>query len=286
MNETQLLGKPVAQALDEKTRAAAEKLAAAGTRPTLAIVRVGDDAASVSYERSIVKRAQSCGIAVESSVLDAGADTPALLAAIEGLNADAHTHGIMLFRPLLAGLDEQAACEAIAPAKDVDGCTSASLAGVFSGRSAGFAPATAAACLELADFHGVELAGKRVLVVGRSLVVGRPLAMLLLARDATVTLAHSKTPELPALAREADVVVAAAGRAGLVDAEWLRPGQTVLDVGVNMGADGKLCGDVDADAAQAAGVAFTPVPGGIGAVTTSVLLAHVAKAAARLAHPA
>ena len=285
MNAKQLLGKPVAEKLDLATRAAVDSLAAAGTSPLLAIVRVGDDASAVSYERSIVKRGETCGVAVRSAVLDAHAGMPELLARIEDLNADASVHGIMLFRPLPPALDEQAACEAIAPDKDVDGCTSASLAGVFSGSAIGFAPATAQACIELADHYGVELAGKHVLVVGRSLVVGRPLAMLLLSRDATVTLAHSKTVDAAALAREADVVVAAAGHAGLVGADWMRPGQTVLDVGVNVGADGRLCGDVDAGAAQAAGVAFTPAPGGVGAVTTSVLLSHVACAAFRYSLP-
>ena len=282
MNTTQLSGKPVAQALDAATRAAAEKLSASGTPPVLAIVRVGADASAVSYERSIAKRADSCGVAVKSVVFGAGTAMPELLSRIAELNADASVHAVMLFRPLPEGLDEQAACEAIAPQKDVDGCTCASLAGVFAGHGAGFPPATAAACIEVADHYGVELAGKRVLVVGRSLVVGRPLAMLMLSRDATVTLAHSKTPDMPALVRAADVVVAAAGRAGLVGADCMRPGQVVFDVGVNVGEDGKLRGDVDADAACSADVAFTPVPGGIGAVTTSVLLSHAVRAAGRL----
>ena len=279
MNAKLLLGKPVAEKIDAATRKASDAFFGRGIRPTLAVVRVGDDGAAASYERSIMKRADACGVDVESVVLAADAGTPELLARIDELNADPTVHGIMLFRPLPPAFDEQVACEAIAPHKDVDGCTSASLAGVFAGSGVGFAPATAAACVELADHYGVELAGKHVCVVGRSLVVGRPLAMLLLARDATVTLAHSKTKDAAALAREADIIVAAAGHAGLVDAGWLRPGQTVLDVGVNVGTDGKLCGDVDADAAQAADVAFTPVPGGIGAVTTSVLLSHVASAA-------
>ncbi len=281
MNETLLLGKPVAEKLDAATRGRAAELADVGAPPTLAIVRVGDDASAVSYERSIVKRAEKCGVSVRSLVLQADAGTPGLLACMGKLNADASVHGIMLFRPLPPAFDERAACEAIAPAKDVDGCTAASLAAVFSGSWEGFAPATAQACVELADHYGVEFARRRVLVVGRSLVVGRPLAMLLLARDATVQIAHSRTENLPALALEADVVVAAAGHAALVGKECLKPGQVVLDVGVNVGADGALCGDVDEKAAQAAGVAFTPVPGGVGAVTTSVLLSHVVCAAER-----
>lgn len=281
MNETLLLGKPVAEKLDAATRGRAAELADAGAPPTLAIVRVGDDASAVSYERSIVKRGEKCGVSVRSLVLRPEAGTPGLLACVGKLNADASVHGIMLFRPLPPAFDERAACEAIAPAKDVDGCTAASLAAVFSGSGEGFAPATAQACVELADHYGVEFARKRVLVVGRSLVVGRPLAMLLLARDATVQIAHSRTEGLPELALAADVVVAAAGHAGLVGKKCLKPGQVVLDVGVNVGADGALCGDVDEKAAQAAGVAFTPVPGGVGAVTTSVLLSHVVCAAER-----
>ncbi len=282
MNAKLLLGKPVAEKLDAATQKTCDALFARGIRPTLAVVRVGDDGAAISYERSIMKRGDACGVDVRSTVLAFDADTPELLARIDKLNADTSVHGIMLFRPLPPAFDEEAACEAIAAHKDVDGCTSASLAGVFTGSGVGFAPATAAACVEVADHYGIKLAGKRVCVVGRSLVVGRPLAMLLLARDATVTLAHSKTKDAAALAREADVVVAAAGHAGLVGADWLRDGQTLLDVGVNVGADGKLCGDVDAEAAQGADVAFTPVPGGIGAVTTSVLLSHVASAARNL----
>lgn len=187
-----------------------------------------------------------------------------------------------MFRPLPAHLDEAAACEALDPSKDIDGIGSAALARVFTGRGVGFAPCTAAACLEMLDAYGIDPQGKRVAVVGRSLVIGRPVALMLLERNATVTMCHSRTENLAASMREADIVVLATGRARAYGEECFRAGQVVLDVGINMDAEGNLCGDANFEAAEAAlgeTGAITPVPGGIGGVTTSVLMKHVVEAA-------
>ena len=186
-----------------------------------------------------------------------------------------------MFRPLPGHLDEDLACEALDPAKDVDGIGRGALASVFVGRGAGFAPCTAAACIEVLDAYGIDLAGKKAVVVGRSLVVGRPMSMLLLERNATVTMCHTHTADLAATVRDADIVVFATGRAKAYGPECFRPGQTVLDVGINVDEEGNLCGDVDFDAVESIVDAITPVPRGIGGVTTSVLMKHVVEAAER-----
>ena len=202
---------------------------------------------------------------------------------IRRINEDGAIHGCLLFRPLPRHLDEAAVCAALSPVKDVDGITSGSLASVFSGDGQGYPPCTAQACLELLDYYGFEPTGRRAVVVGRSLVIGRPAAMLLLNRNATVTLCHTRTADLAAECRRAELLIAAAGRAGIIGANCLSPGQVVIDVGINVDAAGHLVGDVDFAAAEAVVGAVTPVPGGVGAVTTSVLARHVLDAAAKSA---
>lgn len=281
MSAQLLKGAPVAQALDEKTREQAQALRGRGVVPSLGIVRVGERPDDMAYERSVMRRAEKAGIEVQRVVLDEQTDQETLLAEIAALNDDARVHGILLFRPLPAQLDEKAACEAIAPAKDVDAATPASLTSVFTGTGEGFAPCTAQACIEVLDHYGIALDGARVVVVGRSLVIGKPVAMLALDRNATVSIAHSHTTDLARLTRDADIVIACVGHARLLDAACFMPGQVVLDVGINF-VDGQMVGDVDTQgAAQVAG-AITPVPGGVGAVTTSVMLRHVVTAAQRL----
>lgn len=277
-----LLGKPVTDAIAADLRGRVEALAERGVAPTLAIVRVGERPDDMSYERTALKRAESLGIAVRRIVLSADVSQAGLMDAISQVNADESIHGCLMFRPLPAHLDEQAACDALDPRKDVDGAGLGSLARVFSGRGEGFAPCTAAACLEMLDHYGTEIAGKRAAVVGRSLVIGRPVAMLLMERNATVTLCHSRTDDVAAAIRDADIVVLATGRARAYGAECFRTGQTVLDVGINFDAAGVMCGDADFDAAcdmLGEEGAITPVPRGIGGVTTSVLMKHVVEAA-------
>lgn len=275
-------GAPVSAALSERVRADVQALGARGVMPRLAIVRAGASPDDLAYERGASKRAAALGVETETVALPLDVTQARLLDELARLNAAPEVHGILLLRPLPAQLDETAACNAILPDKDVDGVTNASLAAVFTGAPHGFAPCTAAACIALLDHYGVELAGKRAVVVGRSLVVGRPLAMLLLHRNATVTLCHTRTRDLAAVCREADILVAAAGREGVVGAAHVSAGQVVLDVGIHVREDGTLCGDVAFDEVEPVVAAVTPVPGGVGSVTTAVLLRHVVQAARRL----
>lgn len=272
-------GAPVAQALTEQLALRADGLKARGIVPTLAIVRVGERPEDLSYERGALKRCEKVGISVKQFTLSEQVGQEELLAVIRQINADREIHGCLLFRPLPAHIDEEVVCAALDPAKDVDGITVGSLAAVFTGSGAGFPPCTAQACMEILDYYGCDLTGKRAVVVGRSLVVGKPLAMLLLGRNATVTLCHTRTADLAAECRRAEVLIAAAGQANMIGRDHLAPGQLVLDVGINVDQDGALVGDVDFAAANEVAGAVTPVPGGVGAVTTSVLAAHVLEAA-------
>lgn len=283
-----LKGKPVADAIVADARERAEALRGRGVVPTLAVVRVGDDPGDLSYERTILKRAEAAGVAVRTVSLDADVSQPVLEVVVRQIGEDPEIHGCLLFRPLPPHLNEAAVCELIPAAKDVDGVTRASLAGVMAGealslQTAGFAPSTAEACLRVLDHYEVALSGANVAVVGRSLVVGRPLALLLTARDATVTLCHSRTRDIAVVCREADIVVCATGRARMFGRDCFRDGQVVLDVGVNFDDDGGMCGDVDAAALEPLDCSLTPVPGGVGSVTTAVTLDHVVTAAERAA---
>ena len=272
-------GAPVAQALTERLAARADQLKVQGIVPTLAIVRVGERPEDLSYERGALKRCEKVGIRVRQFALPKESSHGDLLAVIRQINGDREIHGCLLFRPLPPQMDEEAICAALDPAKDVDGITAGSLASVFAGSGAGYPPCTAQACMEILNYYGCDLTGKRAVVVGRSLVVGKPLAMLLLGQNATVTLCHTRTADLAAECRRAEVLIAAAGRASMIGRDHLSPGQLVLDVGINVDEEGNLVGDVDFAAADAIVGAVTPVPGGVGAVTTSVLAAHVLQAA-------
>lgn len=277
-----LRGAPVAGAITERLVPQVEGLVARGVTPTLAIVRVGERPDDLAYERGATKRAQKVGLGLRKVVLPADCDQARLMDAIRAVNDDPSVHGCLLLRPLPSPLDEEAACAALSPEKDVDCVTEASLYGVFSNRPKGFPPCTAEAVIELLDHYGVGLEGARVTVVGRSLVIGRPLAMMLQARNATVTMCHTHTRDLAAACREADIVVAAAGHARTVGRECARPGQVVVDVGINWDETaGRLVGDVDFDGVSAVVDGITPVPGGVGAVTTAVLAKHVVEAAKR-----
>ncbi len=272
-------GAPVAQALTERLIVKANQLKVQGIVPTLAIVRVGERPEDLSYERGALKRCEKVGIRVRQFTLPEESSHGDLLAVIEQINADREIHGCLLFRPLPPQIDEAAICAALDPAKDVDGITAGSLAAVFTGSGAGYPPCTAQACMEILNYYGCDLTGKRAVVVGRSLVVGKPLSMLLLGKNATVTLCHTRTADLAAECRRAEVLIAAAGRANMIGRDHLAPGQLVLDVGINVDENGNLVGDVDFAAADEIVGAVTPVPGGVGAVTTSVLAAHVLQAA-------
>ena len=276
-----LLGKPVADAMAADIIARAKALTASGKQPTLAIVRVGERPDDLTYERSAMKRADACGIAVKQFVLPAGASTDDVLAAVAAVNSDDSIHGCLLFRPLPEGINEQAVCNALDPAKDIDGITRGSLATLLAGTGEGFAPCTAAACIDILDHYGINPQGKKAVVLGRSLVIGKPVALMLLARNATVTVCHSRTQDLASAVRDADIVVCATGRARAYGADLFAPGQTVLDVGINFDDEGNLCGDTDFDAVESVVSAITPVPRGVGSVTTVAMLRNVVIAAER-----
>ena len=273
-----LKGAPAAAALTEKLTRRAEALRQKGVVPCLAIVRLGARDDDLAYERGAMKRCAAIGIAVRQVVLPEDADTASVLSAIRDINEDDTVHGCLIMRPLPRGVDEAAVCAALTPRKDVDGITPGAMAAVYEGR--GGAPCTAEACLTLLRHYGVALDGKRAVVVGRSAVIGRPAAMLLLRENATVTICHSHTADLPSILREADIVIAALGKAEALGVDCFRAGQTVVDVGIHSSeAKGRMVGDVDFDAAAPIVDTITPVPGGVGAVTTAVLCRHVIDAA-------
>lgn len=274
-----LKGAPVAKAISQQAALRAAELTARGITPTLAIVRVGERPDDISYEKGAVKRCDACGAAVRHVILPADVSQDELISAIRSLNQDDSVHGILMFRPLPRHIDEAAVCDSIAPEKDMDGVTEGSMAGIFSGSGKGYPPCTAQACIEILDHYGVELRGKHAVIVGRSNVIGKPAAMLLLGRNATVTICHTKTADMGVECRRADIIVAAAGKAGVISADHVSPGQIVLDVGINVTPEGKLTGDIDFDTVEPIVSAITPVPGGVGSVTTAVLAKHVVEAA-------
>ena len=274
-------GGPVAAAITEDLIRRAEALKAKGAAPGLAILRVGERPDDMAYERGAVKRCEKVGIHTLRILLPADCSQRELMAAIRRINADGTLHGCLMFRPLPGHLDEHAACVALDPAKDVDSMTSASLNTVFTGRGEGYAPCTAQSVIELLDYYGFDPCGKRAVVIGRSLVIGKPVSMLLLGRNATVTTCHTRTAALAGICREAEILVVAAGRARLVDASFTNPGQVIIDVGINVLPDGNLCGDVKFGETEPRVRAISPVPSGVGAVTTAVLCKHVIEAAER-----
>lgn len=277
----ELKGKPVADAITEKMKDKIAALAEKGTVPTLAIVRVGERPDDLSYERGALKRFAGAGARVQVHALPADCTQVQLEETICALNADAAVHGVLLFRPLPKHLCEDKIKQLLAPEKDMDCLTDAGYASLLTG-GALCPPCTPRAVVELIDHYGIDLTGKKVTVVGRSLVVGKPLALLLLGKNATVTICHTRTKDLPAECRAADVLVACAGSAKMIGPEHVHPGQIVIDVGINVDAQGNLCGDVDFAAVADTVEAITPVPRGVGSITTAVLLKHVVEAAERV----
>ena len=276
-----LKGVNVANALTEVLAERSRALSANNITPTLAILRVGERPDDISYETGAMKRCAKVGIAVRQFLLKADCTKEELLDTIRQINEDTTIHGCLMFRPLPDKDMEEAACSLLAPEKDVDGMTAGSLATVFAGKGSGFPPCTAEACMELLDHYSIPLEGKRVCVVGRSLVIGKPVSMMLQAGNATVTMCHTKTVDMAETCRSAEILVVAAGKAGVVNEQFVSPGQIVVDVGINVNAEGKLCGDVDFDTVEPLVQAITPVPGGVGSVTTAVLAKHVIEAAER-----
>ena len=277
----QLLGKEVVASLNEKIIADVNELKNKNIIPTLGFVRVGENEDDMSYERMAIKRCETLEVAYESFVLPANVSQDELLMTIDKVNNDDNVHGVLMFRPLPKHLDEEKIVNALSPQKDIDGITPSSMVGVFAGTNTGFPPCTARACMEILKHYQIDCTGKKAVVIGRSLVVGKPVAMMLLGENATVTVCHTRTVDMPSVVREAEIVIVAAGRAGVIDDSYLSAGQTVIDVGINFTDEGKLCGDVDFAKAEPIVEAITPVPGGVGTVTTSVLVGHVVEAAKR-----
>ncbi len=288
----QLLGKEVTDALNAKLIDRANALKEKGIVPTLGIVRIGEDPSDLSYEKGATKRAELIGIEVKKFLLPADATKADVLAVIDEVNADPAIHGVLMFRPLPKHLkaDTDEICNRLDPKKDVDCMTDLSNAGVFEGRAdLGFAPCTPAACMEILDYYGIDCKGKNAVVIGRSLVVGKPAAMMLMGKNATVTVCHTKTVNTAEICRNADILISAAGVLNSLTKDYVRPGQVVIDVSINWDANkpnargtlGAIAGDaVFAEVEPIVG-AITPVPGGVGSVTTSVLMKHVIEAAER-----
>ncbi len=278
-----LKGKEPVAAMKERLAAQIARLEQAGVRPKMTIVRCGARPDDLSYEAGAIKRFNGLGIDVEVKELPVDIDQQAFTEQIQALNRDDAVHGVLIFRPLPRQLDESVLKYVLSPEKDMDAMNPDNLAKVFAADSSGYPPCTPEAVMELLAHYQVDLAGKNVVILGRSMVVGKPLAMMMLAKNATVTICHSKTQNLPAIARQADVLVACVGKAKMVNAEYVSPGQTVVDVGINMDEDGKLCGDVDFAAVESIVARITPAPGGVGGVTTSCLAAHVLRSAMKRA---
>ena len=284
----QLLGKEVTAVMNEKLQNRVAALKERGITPKLGIIRCGENPSDLSYEKGATARAELIGVAVEKFLLPADVTKEALIAQIEAVNADDSIHGVLLFRPLPKHLKacESEICNYLKPEKDIDCMTDLSNAGVFMGKNLGFAPCTPQACMEILDFYGIDCTGKNAVVIGRSLVVGKPAAMMLMAKNATVTVCHTKTVDVAKIAREADILVTAAGVLNSLTADYVRPGQVVIDVSINWDptkkeGKGGIAGDACFAEVEPIVEAITPVPGGVGSVTTSVLIGHVVDAAER-----
>ncbi len=287
-----LLGKEVTDALNANLQTRTAALREKGVEPMLAIVRVGEDPSDLSYEKGALKRAELVGVSVKQFVLPADATKEMVLATIDEINADDKIHGVLMFRPLPKHLknDQNEICNRLDPKKDMDCMTHMSNAGVFEGLSdLGYAPCTPAACMEILDFYGIDCKGKNAVVIGRSLVVGKPAAMMLMGKNATVTVCHTRTVNTAEICRNADIIVSAAGVLNSLTKDFVRPGQVVIDVSMNWNPEkitakgkGGMSGDAVFEEVEPIVEAITPVPGGVGAVTTSVLMKHVVEAAERV----
>lgn len=272
-----LKGLPVANAINEKLMEQVKSIE--GPLPHLAIIRVGERPDDCSYERGAVKKMDKVGVRCTTYTFDADIDNETFQAEFDKINENPDIDGILMLRPLPKQLDEKQIENKIDPRKDLDGISPLNLAKVYAGEENGYAPCTAEAVIEMLDYAGIDIKGKRVTVVGRSLVIGKPVSMLLMKRNATVTVCHTKTVDMEGTCKNAEILVAAAGSARMIKKDYVAEGAIVVDVGINVDEEGNLCGDVDFDAITDIAAIATPVPGGVGSVTTSVLAKHLVKAA-------
>ena len=282
MSAKLMLGKDTAAAVKAELDREIEKLKERGVMPRLDIIRVGDRPEDLAYENGARKRFEKLGIELEVTELPCDVTEEEFEKTLQGMNEDPLVHGILVFRPLPETLDVDRIARLTAPEKDVDCFDPVNIAKVLNGDNDGFAPCTAEAAIEIGERGGIDFDGKNVTIIGRSMVVGRPLAMMLLKKNATVTVCHLHTKDLKESCRNADVIISAAGHAGLVTEDMVKDGASIIDIGINVTEDGKLVGDVDFDAVSEKAARITPVPGGVGGVTTSILARHVVIAAERL----
>ena len=277
-----LKGIEVAQHLEKKLIQRIENLHKKGINPCLAIIRIGEEQVAITYETNIARKCKKVGVNIKQFYFEKNIRQSELLKAISYANRDNNIHGILLLRPLPKHLNEQEACFAISPDKDVDGVTNISMADIYGGGNVHFAPCTAESCIQLLNYYEIPISGKKIVIVGRSLIVGRPLAMLLLKEDATVTICHSKTQNLQEICKGADILMVALGKPEWIDSNYVAEGQTILDIGINVTEKGKLCGDVNFREVEDKVGAITTVPGGIGTITSTILVYHVVLSAEKL----
>ena len=276
-------GNALSRQLRASVKTHTDQLKSQGTTPGLAVILVGDNPASQVYVRNKVKACEDVGFHSVLEKYDASMTEAELLARVEALNSDPSIHGILVQLPLPAHIDDHKVIETISPAKDVDGFHVASAGALMVGET-GFKPCTPYGCMKMLESIGMQdLRGKHAVVIGRSNIVGKPMAMMLLAQNATVTICHSGTPDLGAMTRQADIVVAAVGKRNVLTADMVKPGAVVIDVGMNRNDEGKLCGDVDFDGVKEVAGYITPVPGGVGPMTITMLLVNTLESAQRTA---
>lgn len=274
-----LKGSLAVEKITEEVNGKVELLKSKGVKPCLAILRVGENPSDLSYERGVKKKAEPLGIDVSVRALPAQCSEDEFFATLDELNRDSSVHGILMFRPLPKWIDEDKARNMIAPDKDIDGCSDASLGGIFVDRPVGYPPCTAEACIRILDAYGIDVKGKSVCVIGRSLVIGKPVSMMLLNRNATVTICHSRTENISETAKKSDILVSCIGKLHYVTEDFTNENQTIVDVGINWNEKtGKISGDVDFENVENKVKAITPVPGGVGGVTSAVLLLHTVDA--------
>ena len=276
-----LKGKEAADALNEKLLDRSIAMCEEGTAPTLAIVRVGENGSDIAYENGAVKKAQQVAVAIEKFICSADVEEDDLVEIINYINENEKIHGMLLLQPLPKHLDAERIRNTILPEKDMDCISDGALAGLFLQKEGGYAPCTAESCMEILKYYDIPVQGKKVVVIGRSLVIGKPVALMLLKENATVTICHTKTTagDMVDLCKQADIIIAAAGHRNTLTAEMVSAGQTVIDVGINFNEEGKMVGDVDFEPVSEIVEAITPVPGGVGSMTTTLLMKHVIEAA-------
>lgn len=280
-----LKGKDVALAISQNSKSLCDDLKSKGITPTLAIFRVGNKEGDLSYEKGASKKALEAGVEIVKYIFDEDVSKEEFYAKLDQANKDDNIHGILVFRPLPKTFDDNELRNFINPDKDVDGCGDLSLAGVFTNKELGFAPCTAQAAIEILDYYNIDVKGKNIVVLGRSLVIGKPVSMLLLNKNATITICHTKTIDAPSIASKADILICATGQMESVNKEYTNSNQTIIDIGISYNEEKqKLCGDANFEEVEPLVSNITPVPGGVGSVTSAVLINHVVIAAKRRTH--